>query len=126
MDGFQERGSLAPVEVLSQSDEDIRTQLGVRASYSAKIGKATIRPSVRVGWEHNYGDKQHALRARFDGSDKIVDAESPELGRDAAVIGAGINVDLGRSVSVFVNDTMWVGRQNYSSNQVSGGIRIAF
>jgi outer membrane autotransporter protein len=46
---YQEQGSLAPLRILSQDQDSLRTNLGLGASYSWEIDKIQLKPSLRAG-----------------------------------------------------------------------------
>jgi outer membrane autotransporter protein len=46
---YQEQGSLAPLRILSQDHDSLRTNLGLGASYSWEIDKIQLKPSLRAG-----------------------------------------------------------------------------
>jgi len=54
LDGFSERGSVAPLKISSDSQDSLRTDLGFRAWYDIHASHATVRPFLRVAWEHEY------------------------------------------------------------------------
>jgi outer membrane autotransporter protein len=64
---FTERGSLAPLSFGNQHQDSITSTFGAKASYDWKVGGVTVRPEVRVGWQHEYGDSTAGIAARFAG-----------------------------------------------------------
>ena len=50
----------------------------------------------------------------------------PEIGRDAALVGAGLSVQWNPRISTYVYYDGVLGRSNYDNNAVSGGIRFGF
>ena len=50
----------------------------------------------------------------------------PSEGHDGAVISAGVAAQWTPAVSTYVNYDGQLGRGNYSSNAVTGGVRISF
>ena len=44
--GFNEQGSLIPLQIHSDSEDSLRTDLGLRASYTWRIGSVLMIPSV--------------------------------------------------------------------------------
>ena len=54
VDGFNERSSLVPLNIHSDSEHSFRTDLGVRASYAWHVGSVLLLPSVTAAWEHEY------------------------------------------------------------------------
>jgi outer membrane autotransporter protein len=48
IDGFSEKGSLAPMQIHSGSAESLRSDVGFRASYRWQIGKVAVEPSLKA------------------------------------------------------------------------------
>ena len=51
---------------------------------------------------------------------------SPKVGRDSLLIGAGAAVLLSERISIYAYYDGELGRTNYQSNNVSAGVRITF
>src|SRR5208337_2082990 len=51
---FTESGSLAPLRIESKSQDSLRTNLGLSASYTWKAGSVLVTPNVRASWQHEY------------------------------------------------------------------------
>jgi uncharacterized protein with beta-barrel porin domain len=125
LQGYKEHGSLAPLQILDSAASDVRSDLGVRISYTAHWGDLLVRPSVTAAWEHDYSSTQDTIYSRLIGGSRTIASESPCLGADGAIIGGGVSVDY-RNFTFFVNDEYRTGRQGYSSNNINGGVRISF
>ena len=54
IDGFNEQGSLLPLQIHSDSQDSCRTDFGVRASYAWNVGGILLIPSLTAAWEHEY------------------------------------------------------------------------
>ena len=127
MESFQEHGSLAPLRFNSKAGESLRTALGMRASYDIHAGGVIIRPEVRTAWQHEFDDSSFALDSRFaNGVGKTFTVRGPEIGDDSLLIGAGVAVLWSERTSTYLYYDGEVARSNYSSNNVSGGVRISF
>ena len=127
IDKFTEEGSLAPLEIQDQSEDSIRVTTGLRASYDIKMGHAIIRPEVRAAYQHEYGDDAYQIDSRFaSGAGDVFRVRGPHIGRDAALVGAGVSVQWSRCCSVYAYYDGVLGRDNYNNNAVSGGVRISF
>src|SRR5262249_32890058 len=125
---FSETGnSLIPLDIPDQSEDSLRTTVGIRASLDIKIGGSIIlRPEVRAAWLHEYGDQAYPIDARFQGCPQLFTVRGPNVGEDAALVGAGLTVQFSPMISVFAFYDGVLGRDNYSSNAVSGGLRASF
>jgi outer membrane autotransporter protein len=127
IDGFTEHGSLAPLLIEDQSEDSFRATTGLRLAYDAHIGRMIIRPEVRAAYQHEYGDDAYPIDARFaSGAGDVFTVHGPKIGRDAALVGAGINVQWNSRFSTYVYYDGVLGRDNYDNNAVSGGLRVSF
>ena len=72
IDGFSEKGSLAALQIPSQSAESLRTDLGFRAFYLWQVGKVVVEPSLRAAVARTgskssrRGRRREMLRLRAD------------------------------------------------------------
>ena len=65
IDGYDEHGSLAPLHIESQEESSLRSNIGVRAAYTANCGSATVTPSLGASWQHEYLENNSGCDARF-------------------------------------------------------------
>jgi outer membrane autotransporter protein len=125
--GFTEHDSLAPLNIHGGQGESLRTAFGFKASYDCKLGNILFRPELRAAWQHEYGDNVYMLDSSFaNGAGGNFAVSGPKLGRDSALIGAGFAVQFSERVSTYLYYDGELGRENYLSNSVTGGVRIAF
>jgi outer membrane autotransporter protein len=128
LDGFSERGSVAPLRVSSDSQDSLRTDLGFRAWYDIHAGQtAMVRPFLKAAWEHEYLYSALPITANLvdiPGSPTTIFA--PSLGHESALVEAGISVQWTKRFSTYVSYDGQLGRHRYDSNGVSGGFRLAF
>jgi outer membrane autotransporter protein len=127
MDGFTETGAFAPLAFGGQSAESSRSSLGLRAYWDAKVGGVTVRPEVRFAWQHEFGDSSYAITSRFStlGGNAFT-VRGPEIGRDSVTIGAGFSILWTPSFATYLYYDGEVGRSNYDSHSISGGVRLQF
>ena len=127
LNGFTEKGSLAPLKFADQSVDSIRTALGIKASYDLKIGGVLIRPEIRASWQHEYDDTAYSIVASFaNGAGNSFTVVGPEIGRDSLLIGAGVAVLWNDRISTYAYYDGELARTNYDSQSVSAGFRITF
>jgi outer membrane autotransporter protein len=126
-DGFTEHGSLLPLTFDDQSADSSRTALGAKASYDWHMGHVLVKPEIRAAWQHEFGDRDYSLVSRFaNGAGNSFTVNGPEIGRDSLLLGAGFAVLFNDRVSVYAYYDGELARTNYSSNNVSAGVRITF
>ena len=126
-DGFTEHGSAAPLSFSNQNAESTRTTLGAKASYDWHVGHVVVRPELRAAWQHEFGDTEYSIVSRLaDGAGNSFTVNGPAIGRDSLLLGAGAAVLLNDRVSVYAYYDGELARTNYSSNNVSAGVRVSF
>jgi outer membrane autotransporter protein len=126
-DGFTEHGSLAPLTFSDQNAHSSRTALGAKASYDWHVGHVVVKPELRAAWQHEFGDTDYSIVSRFaNGAGNSFTVNGPTIGRDSLLIGAGAAVIFNDRVSVYAYYDGELARTNYSSNNVSAGVRVSF
>jgi outer membrane autotransporter protein len=103
VDGFNERGSLVPLNIHSDSEDSFRKDLGVRAAYAWHVGSVLLIPSVTAAWEHEYLYSALPITVSsslFPGQTETL--FGPSEGHDSAVINAGIGAQLTPRISTYV------------------------
>jgi outer membrane autotransporter protein len=127
IDDFTENGSLAPLAIHSGSAESLRSDVGFRLFYPWQIGKIILEPSLKAAWEHEYKYSALPITAGFAGiSGSSATFFGPNEGHDSAVVSVGVSVRLTPAITTYLNYDGQLGRQNYDSNGVTGGVRISF
>ena len=127
VDSFGEKGSLALLDVHSGSAESLRSDVGFRTFYQWQIGKILVEPSLKAAWEHEYKYSALPITAGFAGiPGPSATFFGPSEGHDSAVVSAGVSVQLTSAITTYVNYDGQLGRENYDSNAVTGGVRISF
>ena len=66
------------------------------------------------------------IDARFVGCPDIFTVHGPDVGRDAALVGAGVTIQVTPTFAVFGHYDGIVGRDNYNSYAVNGGLAFGF
>lgn len=124
---FTEHGSLSPLDVHGGKGESLRTAFGIKASYDWKVGSVLVKPEIRAAWQHEYGDTAYDLTSSFaNGAGGSFTVAGPQIGRDSALLGAGVSVQFSDRCGAFVYYDGELGRTNYHATAVTGGVRISF
>jgi outer membrane autotransporter protein len=127
IDQFTETGSLAPLIIQDQDENSFRTTTGLHASYDIKAGHFIFRPEVRAAYQHEYCDSAYQVDSQLaSGAGGVFRVRGPNIGRDAALVGAGINMQWNNRLSTYAYYDGVLGRNNYDNNAISGGFRIGF
>jgi outer membrane autotransporter protein len=127
VNGFSEDGSLAPLQIQSDSADSLRSDVGFRIFYQWQIGKILVEPSLKAAWEHEYLYSALPVTASFAGiPGPSATSFGPSEGHDSAIISAGVSAQWTPAMTIYVNYDGQLGRGNYDSNAVTGGVRISF
>ena len=127
VDSFTENGSIAPLAVDDNDSQSLRTRLGGRVAYDLKRGNATFRPELRAAWHHEYLDDDRSIDSRFaSGAGSIFEVNSPEIGRDALSLSAGVTAEWSSRFSTYLFYDTQLARENYVLHSVSLGLRWSF
>jgi outer membrane lipase/esterase len=65
VDGFREKGSLAPLSIHSDSEESLRSDIGFRAFYQWQVGSFRVEPFLKATWEHDFKYSTLPITAGF-------------------------------------------------------------
>jgi outer membrane autotransporter protein len=101
--------------------------VGIQGTYTLPVGKITLIPYFRAAWEREY--KYTDLPISFGASDfpgVTATLNGPKEGRDSAIVNAGVGVQWTQRISTFIQYQGELGRSNYDSNGVNGGISFSF
>jgi autotransporter-associated beta strand protein len=126
-DGFTEHGSLVPLAFNDQSADSSRTALGAKASYDWHMGRVLVKPEIRAAWQHEFGDTDYSIVSSFaNGAGSSFTVAGPAIGRDSLLVGAGAAVIFSDRISAYAYYDGELARTNYSSHNVSAGLRFTF
>ncbi len=127
LNSFTETGSLSSLSYPDQSQDSLRTELGAKISYAAVVNGMKITPQLRIAWQHEFLDSTQSIDSRFaTGTSPLFSVDGPRIGRDRAVISAGLGIQFTPSVSGYVFYDGLLGGSGYSSNTVSAGVKVDF
>jgi subtilase-type serine protease len=127
IDSFSEKGSLAALDIHSGSAQSLRSDVGFRTFYQWHIGKIIVEPSLKLVWEHEYKYSALPITAGFAGiAGPSATFFGPSEGHDSVVVTAGLSAPITSAISTYVSYDGQLGRENYDSNAVTGGLTITF
>jgi outer membrane autotransporter protein len=87
----------------------------------------TVRPELRLEWEHEYGDTVTGIDAQLSGvAGNGFRFTTPGVGRDDLHLGAGCSVVFSELISAYVYYDGQFFRANYDDSIVTGGLRVSF
>ena len=122
---FKEHGSLAPLDVDSQSGQSLRSKLGLKASYDWQLGGVLLRPEVRAVWQHEFADRSFAIDSQLPGGG-IFTARDTVVGRDSLLLGVGASMVWNPRTATYLFYDGEIYRKESETHNVTGGVRIAF
>ncbi len=126
-DNFTETGSLLPLSYPDQHQESLRSNLGVRVSYSTQVGRMRLTPQARLSWQHEFLDSTQAIDSSFAaGPGPVFSVDGPAISRDSLRLSAGLHLQITRTIGAYVFYGGQFGRTNYNSNYVTLGMSISF
>jgi outer membrane autotransporter protein len=125
IDGFAEKGALGSLLIDSQSEDSLRSAVGLQVSYTAKIGRIALTPRVSAQWEHEYLTSTTSIDAGFTSANSFT-VQGPYIGRDGLLLDVGVSAQLTPRVGISTYYTGELGRQNYNVHSFSGGFSVTF
>jgi len=129
MNRFTETGAESlDLAVGGQSAGSLRSTLGARVAYTWNVCQnVTIIPEVRALWQHEFLNSTRAINASLDGGNgPSFDFNTATPGQDSLFGAAGITAQIGKTWNANLYYNVDVGRQDYLSHMVSGGLGISF
>lgn len=121
---FDERGGVAALSSRSDDTSTSFSTLGLRASSDLRLGKVEATVRGLVGWRRAHGDVTPTSRVSFNGGDTFTVSGVP-IGKDAAVLGAGLDLRITPRVTAGVAFDGQFG-SGASDRTVSGTLRAVF
>jgi fibronectin-binding autotransporter adhesin len=127
VDGYNESGSAADLSVDDSQSDSLRSRLGGHVSYAFSHDGLTFTPHLDASWQHEFLDQSRGITSQFNGfGGGSFDVRTINPSRESALVDAGFNVDLNRTVTVFTDYTIQAGQDNYFGQSVQAGVKIGF
>lgn len=118
--GFHEDGGVAALSVEGDGYDLTYTNVGLRAATSMDLNGTTVRLKGEAAWRHAFGDVTPEASTSLAGGSAF-DVRGASAARDTAVVKAGIDVDLSKDSTMFVN---YVGE--FASGGPDHGVNAGF
>ncbi|WP_153076890.1 autotransporter-associated beta strand repeat-containing protein [Paraburkholderia bonniea] len=123
---FTESGGPAALHSASDSQNLTYSTLGVRAATNFELsGAKVLTPRVMLGWRHAFGSVIPTSDMAFAGGSGTFTISGVPLARDSGVVEVGIDLGLGKHVTVGVSYTGQYG-SGYRDNAVEGNLLWRF
>jgi len=130
IDSIQEQGPTA-LNIHDQSDDSLRTLVGFEGRFATEVdscyGKWLLTPHFSASWQHESLDNSNGITAQFSpagGGSFATPLDQPE--RDSAFIDAGLDMELDKNATVFVDYQVQAGQDDFFAQSIQGGIQIKF
>lgn len=125
LDGFTETGNIAALSIDAIDTESLQSIAGLRVGADIPMGGASVRPSIRGEWRHEFkNDGPRAITGSFGGAGPFIFSTTP-LGDDYAAVGAELAISGGSPLS-FVVDYNGQLAGGYDIHALTGGVRVTF
>jgi uncharacterized protein YhjY with autotransporter beta-barrel domain len=127
IDSFSESGSLADLDVQSQSADSLRSRLGGHVVYQTNTGDVLLQPNITAMWQHEYLDNSSGITSSFnDFGTGSFTTQTAAPSRDSALIGVGLTATLNNSMALYFNYLVDVGASDYFAQSIVGGFKARF
>jgi uncharacterized protein with beta-barrel porin domain len=130
-ESFKESGADSlDLDVDDETTESLYSTVGARAAWDLQWRQARIRPELRLGWAHQFLDRNGEITANFMATPRAAGYQSFEVrgveaGRDSLVIGAGVTADVGKNAQVFLSYDGVV-NGDLTEHALLGGVRVSW
>lgn len=127
VDGFDEHGSLVPLDIHADTFESLETTVGAQAYYTLHAGKLLITPGLKLGWGHEYKVSVltvHGSAPALGGATGVFSA--PNIGQDWLGVQAGAGFQINPRISITINYEGQLAREHSTSNGVTGVFSWSF
>ncbi|WP_080758940.1 autotransporter outer membrane beta-barrel domain-containing protein [Pandoraea fibrosis] len=112
------------LKVGSQSQTSTRGVLGVRLwSEVASVAGGKIAPSLRLSYEHEFGNTQSSLTSAIYGASNHFTVKGPKLGKDIFTADLGVDMQLKKQLEVRVGGNVSVRK---GESALGGGISAKY
>ncbi len=126
IDSFREQGPTA-LNIQNQSEDSLRTQLGIEARHAIKTGSVILTPHLSASWQHEFLDNGEGITSQFTqvGSGSFtVQTSHPE--RDSAFIDAGLDAQIVKEVTLFADYETEAGQAHFFAQSIQAGVQVRF
>jgi len=128
VDGFTEYGGCsADLAVNSEAADSFRSRIGGHVSYEAKTNGLILTPFLDASYQHEFLDDMRPITSSFSeiGMGPFT-VYTPETGRETALVATGVNIDIDKMTTVFVNYDAQITPAYYFGQEVLAGVKFAF
>jgi uncharacterized protein YhjY with autotransporter beta-barrel domain len=127
VDGYQETGSIADLNVNDDQSDSLRSRLGGRVSYAFADAGMIFTPHLDASWQHEFLDQGRGITSSLNGSGLgSFSVRTTNPSRDSALADVGLDAQFDRTWTVFADYEVQGGQDNYFGQSVQAGVKIGF
>jgi autotransporter-associated beta strand protein len=126
VDGYNEAGSDADLNVSGQDADSLRSRLGGRVSFAFSHCGMSFTPHLDASWQHEFLEQSRGITSQFNGGVGSFNVQTTNPSRDSALVDAGLDAEINRTVTVFGDYMIQAGQDNYFGQSIQGGVKIGF
>jgi outer membrane autotransporter protein len=128
VNSFKETGLPGADLAVNRNESDsLRSRVGGRMSYEFHEGGIIFTPHLSASWQHEFLDQSRGVTSQFDGigaGSFVVNTPNPS--RDSALADLGLDGQINKTWTLFVDYTVQAGQSNYFGQSVQAGAKIGF
>jgi outer membrane autotransporter protein len=127
VDGYTENGSVADLSVNDQSADSLRSRLGGRVSFTFAHFGLNFTPHLDATWQHEFMDQSRGITSQFSGAGiGSFSIKTANPSRESALVDAGLDAELNQTITLFADDVVQAGQENYFGQSIQAGVKIGF
>ncbi len=128
IDNFNETGAgAANLSVNNQSNDSLRSRIGGTVRYAANIGSIVLTPHASAFWQHEFLNNPALITSAFQGlPGGTFSVQTPRGDSDTALLGFGIDAELNKTVTLFVDYQAEAGGSTFFGQSASAGVKVGF
>jgi outer membrane lipase/esterase len=126
-DGFNEHGSLVPLDINGTGQSSLRYDVGGQLYFKVPIGKTLLVPTLKVAFEHECEYSALSVSATApDLNNATATFFGPSIGRNSVIINAGASLQITPRIWLTITYDGQQARSHYNANGVDGVISFSF
>ena len=127
VNSYGESGSDADLSVREDQSDSLRSKVGGSVRYAFVSSRMTFTPHLSASWQHEFLDSSRGITSQFTnfaGGSFIV--RTPDSSSDSALVDAGLDAQVCKSVTLFGDYLAQAGQDNYFGQSIQAGVRVNF
>jgi len=128
VESFNESGAgAANLSINNQSADSLRSRLGGTVRYAANLGSIVVTPHASAFWQHEFLNSPGLITSGFQGlPGGTFSVQTPRGDSDTALLGFGVDAELNKTVTLFVDYQAEAGGSTFFGQSASAGVKVGF